>query len=265
MDGNLVTIIGGIIVLSIIIGLTALMIKRKNNNDTKAAIEFLNGLGDELINIIIRTVKEINPATIESVEEFEIIVLNAIYDNAWDYVLDEINSKLEDNSIFKAIANIVDKDYVIKFIDDLCEKTGLKENIQGEYAAYRLSVNNTEEQEEALTKEYADEEKYYTDEVGDEDLEPAEDTVHSKEEIESLNLQRDEEEDFDISDDSMEIIPEEDEIGKVIVIKDKIGRWCFYELNAEGKKIKISKSEAIPKLKEQGNNEEILAEIENEI
>ena len=77
----------------------------------------------------------------------------------------------------------------------------------------------------------------------------------------ALNPQRDEEEEFDAADESMEIIPEEDEVGKVLAIKDSIGRWCFYELDDEGKKNRISKTEAIPKLKEQGGAEEILAEL----
>ena len=262
MDTNLITIIGGIIVLAIVVGVTTLMIKKRNNNDTKAAIEFLNGLGNELINIIIKTVKEIDPSEIDSAEEFEIIVLNAVYDKSWDYVQEQINLKLEDDSIIKTIINIVDKNYVIKFIDELCEKAGLTENIQGEYAAYRLSVNNTEEQDEALATEYSDEEKYHTDEVTDEDLEPAVDPVHTEEEIAALNPQKDEEEEFDATDESMELLPEDDELGKVIAIKDSIGRWCFYEFDKEGKKNRISKTEALPRLKEQGDSDDILIEIE---
>lgn len=264
MHGELITAIGAIIVLALIVGVTALIIRKKNNDDTKAAIEFLNGLGDELIKIVINTIKEIDPSQIQSAEEFEIIVLNSVYDNAWDYVTEEINKRLDNDSIVKTIINIIDKDYVIRFIDTLCEKAGITDSIQGEYAAYRLSVNNAEEQDEALAQEYADEEKYHTEEVTEDDLEPAEDPVYTEEESAALNPQRDEEEEFDTTDESMEIIPDEDEVGKVIAIKDSIGRWCFYELDEEGKKSRISKAEAIPKLKEQGDSEEILAEIEAE-
>ena len=264
MDGNLITIIGGIIVLGIIIGVTALMIKKRNNNDTKAAIEFLNGLGNELLNIIITTVKDIDPSEIDSAEEFEVIVLNNVYDKSWDYVQEQINLRLADDSIIKTIINIVDKDYVIRFIDELCEKSGLTENIQGEYAAYRLSVNNTEEQDEALAAEYSDEEKYHTEEVTEEDLEPAEDPVHTEEELANLNPQKDEEKEFDATDESMELLPEDDELGKVIAIKDSIGRWCFYEFDKEGKKNRISKAEALPKLRAQGDSDDILIEIEGQ-
>lgn len=263
MDGNLITIIGGIIVLGIIIGVTTLMIKKRNNDDTQAAIEFLDGLGDELLAIVIKTIKEIDPSTIDTVEEFEVIVLNAVYDNAWDYVKEQINTKLDDDSLMKTIINIIDKDYVIKFIDTLCEKAGITESIQGEYAAYQLSVNNPEEEDKALAEEFADEEKYHSEEVTDEDLAPAEDPVHTEEEIAALNPQRDDEEEFDSTDESMEVIIDENESGKVIALKDAIGRWCFYEINGEGKKNKISKAEAIPRLKEQGDSEEILLDIEN--
>lgn len=260
MDGNLITIIGGIIVLGIIIGVTALVIKKRNNNNDQAAIEFLEGLGDELLKIVVKTVKDINPTQIESVEEFEVIVLNAVYDNTWDYVTEQIN-KLDDDSLLKTIMSIIDKEYVIKFIDQLCEKAGITDSIQGEYAAYRLSVNKPEEQEAAMVAEFSDDEKYH-EEANDEDLAPAEDPVHSEEEIAALNPQRDEEEDFNAEDESIEVIPNEDEIGKVIAIKDSIGRWCFYEIDKDEKKTRISKAEAIPRLKEQGDSEEILIEIE---
>lgn len=260
MGGNLITIIGGIIVLAIIIGVVTLVIKKKNNN-TQAAIEFLEGLGDELLVIIVKTVKEIDPATIDSIEEFEVIVLNSIYDKTWDYVENQINTKLDDDSLMKTIMSIVDKEYVIKFIDQLCERTGITDSIQGEYAAYRLSVNKPEEQEAAMIKEYSDDEKYH-EEASDEDLAPAVEPVHSEEEIAALNPQRDEEESYDVEDDSMEMIPEAEEIGKVMVNKDKLGRWLFFEVDAEGKKTRLSKTEAIPRLKEQGDSEEILKEIE---
>ena len=260
MGGNLITIIGGIIVLAIIIGVVTLVIKKKNNN-TQAAIEFLEGLGDELLVIIVKTLKEIDPATIDSIEEFEVIVLNSIYDKTWDYVENQINTKLDDDSLMKTIMSIVDKEYVIKFIDQLCERTGITDSIQGEYAAYRLSVNKPEEQEAAMIKEYSDDEKYH-EEASDEDLAPAVEPVHSEEEIAALNPQRDEEESYDVEDDSMEMIPEAEEIGKVMVNKDKLGRWLFFEVDAEGKKTRLSKTEAIPRLKEQGDSEEILKEIE---
>lgn len=260
MGGNLITIIGGIIVLAIIIGVATLVIKKKNNN-TQAAIEFLEGLGDELLVIIVKTVKEIDPATIDSIEEFEVIVLNSIYDKTWDYVENQINTKLDDDSLMKTIMSIVDKEYVIKFIDQLCERTGITDSIQGEYAAYRLSVNKPEEQEAAMIKEYSDDKKYH-EEASDEDLAPAVEPVHSEEEIAALNPQRDEEESYDVEDDSMEMIPEAEEIGKVMVNKDKLGRWLFFEVDAEGKKTRLSKTEAIPRLKEQGDSEEILKEIE---
>lgn len=260
MDGNLITIIGGIIILAVIIGVAALVIKKRNNNDDQAAIEFLEGLGEELLKIVVKTVKEVDPAEIESVEEFEIIVLNNVYDNTWDYVAAEIE-KLDDDSLLKIIMSIVDKEYVIKFIDQMCEKAGITDSIQGEYAAYRMSVNKPEEQEAAMVEEFSDDEKYH-EEVNDEDLAPAEDPVHTEEEIAALNPQRDEEETFNVEDESMEVIPNEDEIGKVIAIKDSIGRWCFYEIDKDEKKTRISKAEAIPRLKEQGDSEEILIEIE---
>lgn len=260
MGGNLITIIGGIIVLAIVIGVVTLVIKKKNNN-SQAAIEFLEGLGDELLVIIVKTVKEIDPATIDSIEEFEVIVLNSIYEKTWDYVEDQINTRLTDDSLMKTIMAIVDKEYVIKFIDQLCEKTGITDSIQGEYAAYRLSVNKPEEVDAAMIKEFSDGEKYH-EEASDEDLAPAEDTIHTEEEIAALNPQRDEEESYDVEDDSMEFIPEDEEIGKVMVTKDKLGRWLFFEIDAEGKKTRLSKAEAIPRLKEQGDSEEIIKEIE---
>ena len=251
---NLIVVIGGIIVLGLIIGVTALIMKKKESEDGKAAMEFLEGLGNELIAIVLKTVKEIDPSKIESAEEFEVIVLNAVYDNAWDYVMEQINENFDDKSLFKNIMNILDKDYVINFVDMLCERAGLTESIQGEYAAYRLSVNNTEEQDAALAAEYADEEKYHTEEVTENDLEPAGEVVHTEEEIASLNPQVEEDEEFDAEDDSMELVEDEsdeNQAGKILAVRNKTGAWYFYELDVEGRKSRVSKSYALPIYKEQ--------------
>lgn len=257
---EIIIIIGGLIVLALVILTAVFAIKKRNNNDIKAAKEFLEGLGDELIGIILSTVKEIDPSTIDSVEEFELTILNSIYDKSWDYVVKEINSKLDDNSIIKTIVSIVDKEYVIKFIDTLCDKIGITEKIQGEYLSYQLSTKDFAKEDNKLIEEYSDDGKYYTTEVSEEDLEPApEEIIHTEEEIAALNPQKDDDNEF--NDECMEILPNEDEVGKVIAIKDKIGRWCFYQFDNNGKKSRISKTEAITKLKEQGGSEELLKEL----
>lgn len=248
MDTNLISVIGGIVILAIVILVTFLALKKRNNNNAEAAIKFLDGLGDELLKIVIKTIKEVDPSKISSAEEFEVIVLNSIYDNAWDYVVTKINENFEQDSVFAMIMNTIDKDFVIKFIDNLCEKNGITSKIQGEYAAYQLRTSNIEEEDKKLTEKYADDQKYFTGEVSDGDLEPAAEPVHTEEEIAALNPQKDEIDGYDDNDDSVEEI--NDEV-QVIVDHDKNGNTLYYEVSADGRKKRVSKDYALPILKAQ--------------
>lgn len=257
MNGNLVTIIGAVIILTVLVVVGYHLIK-KNKNDNGEALKFLDGLGDRLLEIVLDTIKNTRPEDIvNNIEEFEITVLNAIYDNCWNYVTEEINKKLDNDSTLKLILSAIDKEFVIRFIDSLCEKAGITASIEEQYVVYQNEIvvkpavaTDTEVAEYELDKEFSETE-YHTgdEEVTDKDLEPAKEETHTEEEITALNPQRDEDdEEFDT--DCMEEV--EDETGKIVALQDKNGIWKFYELDENGKKKQVSKTYAIPKLEEQG-------------
>lgn len=253
MEGNLITIIGAVIILAVLVAVGYHLIKKNKNNDGKEAIEFLNGLGDRLLEIVLDTIKTTRPQDIvNNIEEFEINVLNAIYDNCWDYVTEEINKRLDDDSALKLILSTIDKDFVIKFIDSLCEKAGITKSIEEQFVVYQNELAGVPVVASEMEEEFSDNEYHTEDEVTDEDLEPAKETHHTEEEIKALNPQKDED-DEEFNEECMEEV--EDETGKVVASQDKNGVWKFYELDEYGKKKQISKTKALVKLEEQGETE----------
>ena len=252
MENNIISIIGAIVILVLIIA-TAYVSIRNKKDGAKEATEFMNGLCDELLKIIFDTISTISPKDYKTAEEYEVVVLNAVYDKAWDYTKNQINVKFDNSSTLKLIINIIDKNYVIKFIDSICEKSGITDKIQGTYAAYQIETTKPVEIDNKLEQEYSDKEKYNTEEVKDEDLQPAEETVHTEEEIKALNPQRDEEEAYNPNDESMEVVDEKEETNKIVEepkpniigIKNKSGNILYYEIDEDGKKKRVTKEYAL--------------------
>lgn len=253
MNNNLISIIGAIMILAIVIFVVYFSLKKKDNG-SKEALEFLNGLKDELIKIAINTAQTVDPSSYKSAEEFELVVLNEVYDKTWDYVQQQIKEKFNDSSTLKLLSEIIDKDYVINFIDNIYENFGINQKIQGQYASYQLEHNNPSTNEEKLKQKFSDKTQY-NEESTDEDLEPAKEVVLTEEEASKLNPQKDEEEEFNIEDDSMEIIQEEEK-PNVIRVTNKSGQTLYYEIDKDGKKKRVTKEYALSILGEDEDKEE---------
>lgn len=243
----------GIIILFIIAAISYSVLARKNSNIHEKIEQFLDGLTAELVNVIVSTIKEASVEGIDTLEEFEAMILTRIYDNCWNYIKDKINYELDGTTIDLIMDNI-DKDMVIKFIDKVLEKYGISERIHGQYASYKIEKIEEEGLDKQLAEEYSDKEKYFTEEVTESDLEPAKDEEHTEEEKAALNPPKDEEDvdDYDAEDSSMELVlDEEKDVNKVVAIKDKNGNWRYYEVDSKGKKKQVSKDYALPILAKQ--------------
>ena len=148
----------------------------------------------------------------------------------------------------KRLENFNACDYVKYDVDNEDEETlavidkyNVNGTISNQYAAARLeNSSNIVEEDNKLAEEYSNPE-LYNEESNNKELPPAEEVVHTEEEIAAINPQTDNEsEEFDK--DSMEIIDE----NKPSIIRacDKNGNIIYYEVSADGKKKRVKREYA---------------------
>lgn len=233
-------IFGGIILLVIFIFVIAMELRKYSGK--KTAMTFLQELGDEILNIILDTINSASPEKFPTLYDFNTYLINEIYDNVWDFVSKKAESDSTIDSITKAVFKYIDSDILEQFINDIISKNNIDEKIANSFAAY--SIENSEsivEEDKKLEEEYSDDDQYI-ETSSDDDLAPAENKEPSNEELASLNPEREDEEEFNVEDDSMEIITDKKEI---ITARSKTGQDLYYEVDANGKKKRVSKEYAL--------------------
>ena len=77
----------------ILIGLVVLLIfvfvivmELRKSSDKKAAINFLQDLGDEILDVILRTISETSPKDFNSLEDFNNHLVDKIYNQVWNFI-----------------------------------------------------------------------------------------------------------------------------------------------------------------------------------
>ena len=239
MSVNLISIFAGLFILAILIFITLFTIV-KSSGSKKKAKEFLMGLYDNLLNLMVDTIAGFDPKKYSSLEEFEATILYTIYDRCWDYVSHELESGFENNEIIKAVFKRIDKDFLIQFIDKIIEEAGISDKIKNKFGCVAISSGEIEKADQEAAEHFADESQY-VENSDDVELNPAEPIVPSEEELAALNPQKDDEEEFNPEDESMEVLDDKPEI---ISVQDKRGRTLYYEVDSSGKKKQVSKAYA---------------------
>lgn len=232
-------------VLSIIIGLViaaicafAVYYKTKKDSDNQEAAEkFLEGLADTILDTIMTIIHQFDPSHYKNVEDFEKDVLKQIYDTVWDYLSVKSQEAYYDNIIVKAVLNILDKQFILDFIDGLLVRDNIYDVIRSAYAAPVIESGEIETEDEKMIEEFSNQEEYFEN-VEPCDLAPAEEEVVDES---GLNPQKDEGE--PISDDDTSI--EEVSPSNILTKKDKNGKTLYYILDENNKKKRISKEEAL--------------------
>ena len=143
MSVNLISIFAGLFILAILIFITLFTIV-KSSGSKKKAKEFLMGLYDNLLNLMVDTIAGFDPKNYSSVEEFEATILYTIYDRCWDYVSHELESGFENNEIIKAVFKRIDKDFLIQFIDKIIEEAGISDKIKNKFGCVAISSGEIE-------------------------------------------------------------------------------------------------------------------------
>lgn len=234
----------------ILIGLVVLLIfvfvivmELRKSSDKKAAVNFLQDLGDEILNVILKTISETSPKDFKSLEDFNNHLVDKIYNRVWDFVSEKATGDNVIDKVTKAVFTYVDGDTLVKFINDIMDQNGITDKIANDFAAYSIEEysDSVVEEDKKLEEEYSDENQY-VETSNDDELAPAEDKDPTEEEIAAINPQREEEEDFNAEDDSMEIVTDKKEI---ITAKSKTGQDLYYEVDVDGKKKRVSKEYAL--------------------
>lgn len=234
----------------ILIGLVVLLIfvfvivmELRKSSDKKAAINFLQDLGDEILDVILKTISETSPKDFKSLEDFNNHLVEKIYNQVWDFITEKASSDNVIDKVTKAVFTYVDGDTLVKFINDIMEQNGITDKIANDFAAYSIEEGSDSivEEDKKLEEEYSDKDQYI-ETSNDDELAPAEDKAPTEEEIAAINPQREEEEDFNVEDDSMEIVTDKKEI---ITAKSKTGQDLYYEVDVDGKKKRVSKEYAL--------------------
>ena len=238
-------VVGAIALLLVVIVILVLNIRYKNNK--QAAEEFLSNLTQEITSIALNIIDGFNPDDYETIEEFELGILNTVYDKLFDYVLHEIENSKDIGAITKAVAKKIDKDFVVAFIDNLFNKKDIINVIESRYTGEAIAIPDDVEAEDKSLEKKFDSDEYNDKEISVDDLPSGEIELTEDEQaqIAALNPQKDDEEELaPDNDSSLEYEDEINEVPPTIVKKvDKAGKTRYYEI-IDGKKHAVSKDYA---------------------
>ena len=240
MTNDLLLVLIGLGVIVIIAAIFVIYTVKKSG-DKKEANKFLEGLTDELKEMILKLIRNFDPSIIKDITEADIIkieeiIIKNIYDVTWEYVQKVVEEKSKEDSDFftKAILALLEnKEFVEEFIRDLLEKGSTMSIIhsRAQYLQLSIAENRIEEcetKEQELQEEFSDQEKYF--ENANEDDIPVGEYIDepTEEELSKLNPQRDEdEEELDLDNDiSVEVLEDDiyyDKSGRAR--SKKTGKW----------------------------------------
>lgn len=240
----LLTLIGLGVLLIIVIA--SVIISIKKNGDKKEAKAFLEGLAEQIEEVILDTlskldIKDFTDPT--AIEKIEAEILKKIYDAAWKYVQTVVENNIDSNKDFftKAIlALLKNKEFVEEFIKELINGSDITNVIWSKSRTILIDANSVqveeiEKEDQELQEEFSDEEKYI-EEITDEDQTHGESIEFpTEEELAQLNPQVDEPEELDPENDpSVEAIDDEEPD----IYYDKSGRA---RSRKTGKWVKVDK------------------------
>ena len=214
MSITLSTAIGAIIILAFILLAIFIQFKFKKSTESKNdALDFLNGLADTFYEKMLEIISNIDISKYSSLEEAEADIIAQVYDCIWNYVNETLKNEKDIISI--SVLKIVDKDFVIKFINSLMEIKNISGRIENLWTTNQIETaksvfEDSVKEDEEKQKQFSDSSKY-NDTFDESDLNPVSNTEIDKKELEKLNPPKDEEEDYNPeTDESVEVIPEEE-------------------------------------------------------
>jgi hypothetical protein len=217
----------------------------KKSGDKQEALDFLEGLANELKNMIIEfissiTIDDLKDLDNVDIKEIEQYILNNIYEITCDYVKKTVQNNIDTNKDFftrAVLAFLENREFVENFIRELITNKGInmiinEKSSQLSFETVKERSLKMVEEDNNLQEEFSDQEKYI-EESTDDDLTHGEMVNEpTEEELNKLNPQVDEEEELDPENDpSVEVIDDD-------IYYDKSGRP---RSKKTGKWVKVNK------------------------
>lgn len=212
MEGNtLLTIVGGILILAIIIGVMIIRYKSKPTvYDKDQAEKFLKGLSDAIYVKIVDIINNFDLFKIENIEDFEASILLDIYNTIWDYIEGELKEAAKKDILTAMALKVLNREYVEQFLDILMKENGLVDKMWDKWDKFNENkIDSIEENDRSLQEQFSDPEQYNED-FNPKDLPVAEEQEVNEDEMGDINPPTDEDPEYnDESDSSVESIEDD--------------------------------------------------------
>lgn len=211
MEGNtILAIIGALVVVLCLI--FALMIRMSKNPKLEegAIDEFLEGLSDAFYSKMLEIINNISFDSYSSLINMESDIISQIYNSLWDYTEKHLKKYANEDIIMAMILKVLDKDTVISFIDKLIEKFDIYSKLDDVWTKNFIEKTSTMEEEDKEVENNFSDPALYNEEFDPSDLEAADTSEPSEEELANLNPQVDEEEELNVAEDiSVEVVEDD--------------------------------------------------------
>ena len=159
---EIITILVTFVILAAIAAIIYIRYKNSpKDEDKEAAKEFLNGLKDNVYNLILNIIKTFNYKDYATFLDLEADILNKINLTCTEYIKKEISKNTSVLSIL--VVKALDSNMIDEFIDFIIKIFNVEDTIQTHAnAVMQETLDASKENDDELQKEYADEDKYYS-------------------------------------------------------------------------------------------------------
>ncbi len=180
-------ITGVILVLILAAGIALLYSNAKKKNILNEEIEkFLNVIRDSFKNRIIEILSTVEIDSKASLFEAEQEFLQKIYDDAYDYVIGELDKLYGENQLYKALKKLLDKEKINQYVLSVMSDKDIQDKL---IEIYNIAISKQKDEIDSYEKEALDfAEEIESDNTPDEEssipkLDPTRDTFDPEQEI----------------------------------------------------------------------------------
>ena len=150
----------GILVL-LVVGLAIYFIIRPTEEKTKSAQEFLNGLATQVMAIILTNIDyrlDGFDGTIEmSFDDFKNKIVDAIYDDAWNFVEDAVKKAVEEGKLNNISAKYIKRESVESLVKLILSRDNIQMKFKQAFDKLIETYNNQALKEEEEDRKFAEE------------------------------------------------------------------------------------------------------------
>lgn len=205
------TTIGGAIVAVVFIVAVYFFLRYRNGNNEenkKAADEFLQSLSDQIEKMLLEIVTKVDIKDYKTLEDLESAIFNLAYTDIWGFIEKQVKEAVDNKVISAVVGALVTRENVEAFIDILIKKVNIMQRAESQWA---VAMASGCKEAENFEKEIVEKNAAYAS--GNVDIEKHEQTEYDVDPMKTgINPEREDEETFNAEDESMEIVPGSEEV-----------------------------------------------------